>query len=353
VTSSAARVVVLAPNWLGDAVMALPALADIRAAFPRSALFVAARAGLAQLFELVPGVDGIVTLAQAGSPGRRRRQAVRALSSEHFDLAILFPNSFSAAWIARRARVAERWGYRGDLRGALLTRAMKRPRRKVHVGMYYQHLVRELGMPTGPLTPHVAVPEHDRRAAGALLEQQGWVPSMPLVGLAPGAAFGFAKQWPPERFAAVAARLVEQGVGCVLVGHTSDRAAGQRLVAAFERSAGTALRPGRMLNLVGRTDLRQLMGLLTHCTTIVSHDSGAAHLAAAIGLPVVAIFGPTDERYSAPLPGLTMSGTHAILSHDVFCRPCFLRECPIDHRCMNRIEPSRVFDAVMRQLGAR
>lgn len=333
--------------------MALPALADIRAAFPHATLVVAARAGLAPLFESVPGIDAVVSLAPTGSARKRWRPDVKTLTSGRFDLAILLPNSFYAAWIVRAARIAERWGYRSDFRSALLTRAVHRPRGKVHFGAYYQNLVRELGMSTGPLTPHVDVRERDRRSASTLLAQEGWEPSMPLVGLAPGAAYGFAKQWPPERFAALARSLVERGVHCVLIGQPADQGVGQELMMTFERSEGATPASVKLLNLIGRTDIRQLMGVLTHCTTVVAHDSGAAHLAAAIGLPVVAIFGPTDERYSAPLPGPRLTGTHAILSHDVFCRPCMLRECPIDHRCMKRIEPSRVFEAVMQQLAAK
>jgi lipopolysaccharide heptosyltransferase II len=137
----------------------------------------------------------------------------------------------------------------------------------------------------------------------------------------------------------------------VLVGLPADRDVGQQVMAAFERSLKTSRGPGRVLNLIGRTDLHELMGLMTYCGSFVANDSGAGYLAAAIGLPVVAIFGPTDVRVAAPLPAPTFTGTHASLSHPVFCSPCWLRECPIDHRCMRRIDPSRVFEAVKQQLA--
>ena len=332
--------------------MALPAVADIRRHFSEARLALAARPGLAPLFESVPGVDGVVRLESSGHAGARWRADARALRAGEFDLAILLPNSFYSAWIVWKAGIPERWGYRSDFRRVLLTRSASRPRGKVHQGAFYQHLVHELGVSNGPLTPHIHVPRHDRQSAMALLEREGWDPSLPLVGLAPGAAYGFAKQWPPERFAAVARSLTSQGVSCVLVGRAEDRDAGRQVMAAFEQSHDdtTEVR-GRVLNLIGRTDIRQLMGLMTHCATFVANDSGATHLAAALGLPVVAIFGPTDERISAPLVSPHLRGSHAVVFHSVFCRPCMLRECPIDHRCMKRIEPTRVIEAVLQRLA--
>jgi heptosyltransferase-2 len=331
--------------------MALPAIADVRRHFAEATLAMAARAGLAPLFESVPGVDAVVSLQSKGKAAGRWRADVRALRAGEFDLAILLPNSFYAAWIARQAGIPERWGYRGDFRRPLLTRSARRPRATVHQGAYYQHLVHEFGLSNGPLTPHILVRGRDRQSALALLEQEGWESSLPLVGLAPGAAFGFAKQWPAERFAAVARSLTAKGVSCVLVGRAEDRDAGRQVMAAFEQAGDATKDAGRVFNLIGRTDIRQLMGLMTYCATFVANDSGAMHLAAALGRPVVAIFGPTDERISAPLAGQNLMGSHTVVSHSVFCRPCMLRECPIDHRCMRRIEPARVLEAVLQRLA--
>jgi heptosyltransferase-2 len=126
-------------------------------------------------------------------------------------------------------------------------------------------------------------------------------------------------------------------------------------MAAFEQSDHAITNSGRVFNLIGRTGIRQLMGLMSYCATLVANDSGATHLAAALGRPVVAIFGPTDEQISAPLAGQSLTGSHTVVSQNVFCRPCMLRECPIDHRCMRRIEPTRVLEAVLQRLpsGAR
>jgi lipopolysaccharide heptosyltransferase II len=332
------RVVILAPNWLGDAVMALPAIRDVRRHFSGAQLVVAARPSVAALFRAVPGVDDLVTMQ-----GKDSTQALRA------DIGILLPNSFHSAWLLKVAGVKERWGYRSDFRSVLLTKGVKRPRRKVHFGEYYQHLVRELGIETGPLTAELRVPPGKIQAAAALLQSRGWTPAQMLVGLAPGAAFGHAKRWPAERFASVADALItELGATCVLLGRDDDRDAGNRLEASIRSDLGV-----RLINLIGQTDLVLLMGLLSHCRALVANDSGAVHLAAAIGIPVTAIYGPTDERYSLPLSSSqdARDRVHALF-HPVFCRPCYLRDCPIDHRCMKKIPPERVFESVRQQLQA-
>lgn len=330
--------------------MGLPAVADIRRQFPAATLTLAARGALATVYEFVPGVDSIVRLAAGGNVIKRSRIDADVLRSREFETAILFPNSFYSAWVTARAGIPERWGYSADFRGSLLTRAVRRPRGTIHRANYYQHLVRELGWPCGPLKPHVEVPERYRTSAAKLLSGEGWVPPLTLVGLAPGAAFGFAKQWPPEHFGMLARLLADRGIWSLLVGAAGDRESGLQVMSVFERSdaqKGT----GRLLNLIGRTDLHQLMGLMTYCGSLVGNDSGATYLAAAIGLPVVAIYGPTDVRVASPLPGRDFAGTHQALSHPVFCSPCWLRECPIDHRCMKRIEPARVLEAVLERLA--
>jgi heptosyltransferase II len=321
------NIVLLVPNWLGDAVMALPAIRDVRRHFSGDRLIVAARPSVSTLFRAVPGIDEIVSLKPGEQP-----------SFPGADIGILFPNSFRSAWLLKRAGVRERWGYRSDFRRLLLTKAVRRPRRKVHFGEYYQQLVRGLGIETGPMTAHVHVPPAIAAAAAKLLQDRGWKPGQPLLGIAPGAAFGHAKRYPPERYAVVAARARDElGVSCVLLGRSEDRDAARQIDAAVD--------------LVGHTDLLMFMGVISHCRAVVANDSGASHLAAAMGIPVAAIFGPTDERYATPLTSSeTADGKVEALFEPVFCRPCFLHDCPIDHRCMNRIPADRVFNSVRRLL---
>jgi heptosyltransferase-2 len=165
-----------------------------------------------------------------------------------------------------------------------------------------------------------------------------------VIALAPGAAYGQAKQWPPERAAALIARLVtERAASCVIVGADHDRPAARAIESWLSSNARDAA--ARVVNLTGRTSVNALAGVLESSAALVTNDSGAMHLAAALGRPVVAIFGPTDERATRPL------GTHALVTAQVFCRPCLLRDCPIDHRCMTRITVDTVFDATSQQLA--
>jgi heptosyltransferase-2 len=330
------RVVIRMPNWLGDAVMALPAAAAVCRHFGGGEITVATIPGNAPILNCASGLEGRDVLVL---PDRRRDQ-VAALAAGRFDLAILLTNSFGSAWVARRAGIPERWGYRAHVRRWLLSRAVGRPRGRVHQAEYYRQLVTRLGVPVDASVPRLAVEDAARHRAEALLTSEGWDGRSPLVGIAPGAAYGHAKRWPPPRVAEVVARLAaERGAATVLVGAAGDRDAGREIESTLARRGGAGV-----LNLIGRTDLRQAMGIMACCRAFISNDSGAMHLAAALGVPVVAIFGPTDERVTAPL------GNHDVLAHDVFCRPCMLRDCPIDHRCMKRITAVQVFDAVSRRL---
>lgn len=315
---------ILAPNWLGDAMMALPAIRDVRRHFSGERVSIAARPSIAAVFRAVPGIDQVIVL----KPGHESAQ-IRG------DVGILLPNSFRSAWILKKAGVKERWGYRSDFRRPLLTRSVRKPKRRVSFPEYYSNLVRQLGVETGPLTSRLKVPNATSAAALALLRERGWQPGRPLVGIAPGAAFGHAKRWSPKRYSDLASSLIDSGAACVIVGRSEDR---------------DAARDIKGIDLIGQTDLMMLMGVVSHCSAVVSNDSGAMHLAGVLGVPVVGIFGPTDERYSVPVTPYEDSRTIEVISESVFCRPCFLADCPIDHRCMTRISTERVHDAVRRFL---
>lgn len=336
------RVVVRAPNWLGDAVLALPAMVALRHHFPEASLTVAAPAGVAALFREDTGVRPDTVLVTPSSP----REAVKALREGRFDLGVLFPNSFRSAWSLRRAGVPERWGFARGARGFLLTR--RSPRSGIaggHHSDYYRALVRGLGVECDDRPPAMTASAVSRQTAALLLSRAGVAGDARLIGIAPGAAYGQAKQWPPARMAEVIARLVrERDVTCVIVGAAHDRLAAREIESWLRSHAPDT--QSRVLDFVGRTDLGSLVGLAAMCRVFVSNDSGAMHVAAALGCPVVAMFGPTDERATRPL------GAGEVLTASVFCRPCHLRDCPIDHRCMKRIEAHAVFDAVSRQLDA-
>ncbi|MDP6371651.1 MAG: lipopolysaccharide heptosyltransferase II [Vicinamibacterales bacterium] len=351
-----ARLVVVTPSWLGDIVMALPSIVALRRHFASSHLALALPRVMTSIARALSGSD--IPNAVVPLDGGRAGVADDAarLADGGYDTAILFPNSFRSAWVVHKAAIAERWGYRADFRGWLLTRGIKRPKRGGHQADYYRALVSALGVSTGVADKDeaerialVATDAHRARAASLLaLEKVG--ADEPIVAIAPGAGHGHAKQWPPERFARLARRTsTELGRVVVLVGSTADRPAGRAIESALAEAnamAGSdaAGRVVNLVNLIGRTDLSALIGVLSGCDVCVSNDTGAMHLASALGRPVVALFGPSDERATAPL------GPHELMMHPVHCRPCLLRDCPIDHRCMTGISTDDVFAALARGL---
>ena len=326
------RLIIIAPNWLGDAVMALPAIADVRTGTRGVRLAVAARASVAPLFSLTGDVDEVLTLPARGP----------------------MPLAGYDTMLVARAGVGERWGYRTDWRGMLLTRAIDRPS-GVHQIDSYQRLVAALGFANGTSAPRLEISTDVREAGGALLRRAGWDGRTPLVAIAPGAAYGSAKRWPPSAFADLAAGLAEDGVTTVMVGAAADRATAAEVTRALGGRA-------TMVDVVGQTDIPALAGVLTNCRALTANDSGALHLAAALGLNVTAVFGPTDERLTAPVAGgqwavdgrspITdhRSPTVNILTHAIWCRPCGLRECPLDHACMVGIPAADVLAATRKVL---
>jgi heptosyltransferase-2 len=339
-----ARLVIRAPNWLGDAIMALPAMGAVRAAFPTAHLAVAAIPSIAPLFQEQTNArqDQVVVL-------QNQKEEAGALAEGKYDAILLLPNSFRSAWTAKRAGIADRWGYSASLRRWLLTKSASRPRGHQHQSAYYLDLVRGLGLTVSEALPVIAVTPATAARASALFAQHGIAPGEPVVGFAPGAAYGHAKRWPPRRVAELIVRLSrEHRARSVLFGAAGDREAAREIESSLPPDV-------RTIDLIGRTDLRLLSGAIARCAAFVSNDSGAMHLAAALDVPVTAIFGPTDERATAPTGWHSGDadridrGKHDVLIQPVFCRPCMLRECPIDHRCMKRITADQVLASVVRR----
>lgn len=313
------RIVVRAPNWIGDVVLALPAVRDLRRNFPAARIEVLARPWVAELYRAVAEVDAVRESAGAAGDAAAVRGA--------FDVGVLLPNSFGSALALRRAGIPERWGYATDLRGPLLTRAARVPaavrgRSQVY---YYRAMLAGVGLRV-TATPDASLrcrPEWSAEA-DALLGGPG-----PWIGLNPGAFFGTAKRWLPERYAAVGDLVARRtGARVAVVGGRGERALGDAIAAGM----GTPAR-----NLCGETTLGGMAGVLSRMAVVVTNDSGPMHVAAALGVPVVAVFGPTDERETGPV-----GEGHRVVREPVHCSPCGLRECPIDHRCMTRIGVDRV-----------
>ncbi|HEY7411415.1 MAG TPA: lipopolysaccharide heptosyltransferase II [Vicinamibacteria bacterium] len=327
-TPSPARLLVRAPNWLGDAVLSLAAVRDLRASFPAARLEVLARPSVAALYGAVAEVDAVRTSAGARADAAWARGA--------FDAAVLLPNSFGAAFAAWRAGIPERWGYATDGRRPLLTRAVSVPRgvRGRSQVYYYRAMLAGLGLTVTdpPRTALACPPEWSGRGA-ALLDDGDW------IGVNPGAAFGSAKRWLPERFAAAADQVARRaGARTVVLGARAERALGDAVASAMRTEAR---------NLCGETDLSELAGVLARLRLLLTGDSGPMHVAAALGVPLVAVFGPTDWRETAPV-----GERHRLVREPVHCAPCLLRECPIDHRCMRRVDADRVATAAFELLAA-
>ncbi len=333
ITEPPSRVLVRMPNWLGDAVMAMPLLEGLRLAWPRADVTVLTKGNLSALYDLSPvPVETVSWDGESGSEGPPRRCSA--------DLVLSVPRSLGAAWKAFRCGVASRVGFDGLFRGLLYTHRVHTngtPAGRHRVETYWS-----LGAPFGlgpfPPVPRLLVPGAARAAADSLLDSAGVGPGEVLLGLNPGAAYGPAKQWPTDRFAEAARDLVRPGGRRILL---FGSAAEVPLAEAIAREAGPAA-----VSLAGRTTLSILAALIARCRAFVTNDSGPMHLAAALQVPVIALFGSTDPVVTGPYgPG------HRVIRVATGCSPCLLRRCPIDFRCMRRIPVARVVEAVERMIA--
>ena len=329
----AMKIVVRTPNWLGDVLMALPAIDSLRRNFPEAEVWLAGRPWLADLVSDGLGGGSVIPL----SPPKNLRDLAReatVLKSRRFDAALLLTNSFASALLFQRAGIPERWGYRRDGRGLLLTKGVvRRDRgRTVHMVRYYLDLIEGLGFRTWPPEIRLAARPEDQARAREILRAAGADPARPLVILNAGASYGPAKRWPPERFAALGRRLADgHGAALVLTGAAEDVPTAEAILSLLERPAA---------NLAGRTSLRELIGTISLAALFVTNDSGPMHLADALRVPVVAVFGPTDPAVTGPFHPPAV-----VLKKEAVCWPCLYRECPYDHRCLVAVGADEAYAA--------
>jgi heptosyltransferase-2 len=335
------RILVRGTNWIGDAVLTTPALAALRAGFPQARIALLVKPAVAELLQCHPAIDDIVLYRDPGPHaglGGKLSLALQ-LNRGHYDLAVLLQNAFEAAAITALAGIPHRYGYATDGRAFLLThRVPLTPKiRRKHQVEYYLELLRPVGIPVEPTAPTLWTTPGEDAAAGELLQAFGVRTDQVVIGLNPGSVYGSAKRWLPERFARVADRLAAEHEACVLIfGGKGEEQLGTAIAAMM--TAPTIV-------FSGRTTVRQLMALIKRCRLFVTNDTGPMHVAAAFGVPLVAIFGPTNPATTSPYgPG------HELVRHPVECSPCLLRECPIDHRCMQGIGVEEVYGAAERQL---
>ncbi|MBI4464289.1 MAG: lipopolysaccharide heptosyltransferase II [Acidobacteria bacterium] len=347
------NILVRVPNWIGDAVLCLPALRALREALPEAEITLVARPWVQEIFARaeprcrVIGYD--LQGPHKGLWGRWRLAS--ELGRKKFDAAILFQNAFDAALLAALAGIPIRAGYARHGRRLLLTHPVAVPQKgetPPHESHYYLELLRRLGVIEGyPQVREISLVKHgtaeearhqlEKRIAllgGSIRNGQ------PLVGLSPGATYGTAKRWPAEQFAELAARLRhELGAACIFFGSPQESV----LVDSLLPRAGK-----ETISLAGKTSLADFLELVPGCDLYVTNDTGTMHVAAALGVPTLAIFGPTDEQATCPL------GPHVQwLVGSAECRPCLLRQCPIDHRCMTSISVDRVLQAACALLTQR
>lgn len=341
--SSQRRILIRGTNWIGDSVMSLPALRELRRLYPKDQLTLIVRPWVADLFRGQELVDQIVTL-EKNEPGWRDlfKMAGRV---RNFDVALLFQNAFGAALMAFLARAGERIGYSTDGRGFLLTRTATPRIHELHRHQiyYYLDLLYQTGLssrdylhdpcfsPDIRLQPVESGIHHAQRLlARAGIQSHG----RPIVLLNPGAYYGSAKRWFVDRYASLADRLIDSGgVQVALVGSGGELRLAHEIQKLMRHSPAI---------FTGQTDLPALMGLLHQASLFITNDSGPMHLASALGIPQIALFGSTDEIATGPF-----SSTARVIHKHVECSPCLLRECPIDLRCFGRIEVNEVYEAAL------
>ena len=360
------RILVRGTNWLGDAVMTTPALLRLREKFPDAHLTLLTQAKLAELWHHHPAINETVDFTAEESVFA----IAKKLRAGKFDLALVLPNSPRAALEVFLASIPQRIGYARPWRNFFLTQAVapragavKMQKRSeseiqqlisqnpeargqkpevptaVHQIFEYLNLTAALGANSEPLAPQLFVMPEEIEAVKIKFGLEKI--TAPIFGLNPGAEYGPAKRWPAEKFIVAARQIQEHTNGAfILFGGKNDAALTHQIEAAIQNPKS------KVFNLAGKTSLRELMALLKNCRVLLTNDTGPMHVAAALGTPVVVPFGSTSPELTGPgLPGDTQN--QLIKSHAP-CSPCFLRECPIDFRCMNDIKVDEVVMAVLK-----
>jgi heptosyltransferase-2 len=327
----AERILIVAPSWIGDAILSEPLVALLREPFEPQIVDVLAPAWCAPVYARMRGVRSIIE----NPVGHRelklgaRRALARSLRANGYTRAFILPNSFKSALIPWLARIPRRIGYLGEARRLLLTDARRLDRRA------YPRLVDRfvaLAAQPGELAPTLPVPVLVPNATNAAnaMRALGLATHRPVAVFCPGAEYGPAKRWPTEHFVTLARRLVDSGYAVWLIGSPNDRAAADPIAAAVPD----------VRNACGRTDLGTAIDLLAQASVVVSNDSGLMHAAAAVGRPLVALFGSSSPDYTPPLSSLAQ-----VARIDIVCSPCFQRVCPLGHfKCMRELSPNVVYD---------
>lgn len=329
------KVLIRGVNWVGDAIMVTPALRQLRHWFAGSHITLLVRPWVAAVYENNPDIDELWIEDDSASIGAFIAVA-RKIRNERFDFGIVLTNSFRSAALLAMGQIKHRVGFARGWRSFLLTRTVKLDDEilNVHQVYYYLHLIEWL-RDEKVEAPRLVLETNDRRRAEAeaILSEQGIRPGRMLIGIAPGSINSTAKRWLPDRFAQLADRFQgETGAEVLLLGSEKESA----VLEEVEKLCGSTVH-----NLSGSVDLAQLIAVIERLDLFIGNDSGAMHVAAALGVPCVSIFGPTEFNTTYPF-----SISAKIVRSNVDCSPCMMRTCPIDHRCMTRVSVNEVVEMV-------
>lgn len=335
------RILIRGVNWIGDAVLTIPAISAVRHEFPDAHISLLVKPWVADIFRENRDIDEIILYKKEHDSLIGKFRLAKELRQKGFDKAILLQNAFDAALITWLAKIPERIGYARDARGFLLTKAIpvEKESLKKHQINYYLNLLNKAGIDAPFTHPYIYLTDEERRWARSLINSSPLqIQNSPIVGVNPGAAYGSAKRWMPESFAEVIKRIIDELNGRVIIfGGPSEAEIAHEIA---------SLCPGHakdIMIMAGKTNIRQLASLISECDAFITNDSGPMHMASALLVPTVAIFGSTDSTATGPF-----GEGHKIISSNLPCAPCLERECPEGHlKCMTGITGDEVFSAFM------
>lgn len=331
------RIIIRMPNWIGDLVMATPILADLRKTFKEAHITAMCKSPTSQLLEHDPHIDELFSFHKTSGfrHHSEKRDIVQKIRDGKYDLGILLTNSFSSAWWFWQGGVKQRVGYRGQWRRFLLTQALPLPEKLTtqHLVISYKMLLEPLQISLSDSKPTLYLENKEVDEAREHLAKKGVTKDHIIVGINPGAAYGSAKCWLPERFRDVTQKLLEDP--SIIIVYFGDQNTTPLIKDICQNL------PERVINLAGATSLRELASFIKLCDILLTNDSGPMHIAAALKTPLVALFGSTNEITTGPYK------TGVVIHKHVACSPCYKRVCPIDFRCMKQIEVGEVLQKIL------
>jgi heptosyltransferase-2 len=348
------KILIRGVNWIGDAVLTIPAIRSIRKAFPGSHISLLVKPWVSEIFRESNDIAEIILYNNQFKGFSGKLKLAKKLRQNKFNIAILFQNAFDAAFISWLAGIPERIGYKRDWRGFLLTKAvpLKKDILKKHQLYYYLNLLKSSGIETSEIQPYIFISDDERQWARNIIQSSLPEHQLPLIGINPGATYGSAKRWPSERFADLIDKILNELNGRVIIfGSPSEIEIAKEIVEmARAQTADDGRRSTfdarRVLIMTGKTSLRGLTALISECDAFITNDSGPMHIASALLMPIVAIFGSTNKATTGPF-----GQPHKVISKNLSCAPCMKRKCPKKHlKCMTEITADEVFDALKEML---